>query len=188
MSIIFFDTETTGLPLNYDAPCTDVDNWPRLVQLAWVMDADDGPSISAGNCLIRPEGFEIHERASLVHGITTERALASGVNIKEALGIFLRCVKASSLIVGHSVAFDISVVGAECVRVGAPYEWGKPSYCTMLRAIDHCAIPSPYGLKWPKLQELHSKLFGCEFDNAHNAMSDVTAAAKCYWEMRRLGL
>lgn len=31
MKILFFDTETTGLPLDYDEPYTNVKNWPRLV-------------------------------------------------------------------------------------------------------------------------------------------------------------
>ena len=26
--IFFFDTETTGLPRNWKAPITDIDNWP----------------------------------------------------------------------------------------------------------------------------------------------------------------
>lgn len=36
MTFLFFDTETTGLPRNYSAPTTDLDNWgaARLVQLA----------------------------------------------------------------------------------------------------------------------------------------------------------
>ena len=33
---LLFDTETTGLPKNWKAPVTDVDNWPRLVQIAWL--------------------------------------------------------------------------------------------------------------------------------------------------------
>jgi len=28
---LFFDTETTGLPRNWKAPVTDLDNWPRMV-------------------------------------------------------------------------------------------------------------------------------------------------------------
>jgi len=32
---LIFDTETTGLPKNFNAPITDVDNWPRCVQIAW---------------------------------------------------------------------------------------------------------------------------------------------------------
>ena len=34
MKILFFDTETTGIPKNWDAPVDKLDNWPRLVQLA----------------------------------------------------------------------------------------------------------------------------------------------------------
>jgi len=36
MNYLIFDTETTGLPRNYKAPVTDGDNWPRLVQLAFL--------------------------------------------------------------------------------------------------------------------------------------------------------
>ena len=36
-TFVAFDTETTGLPKEYDAPYTDIDNWPRLVQLAWIV-------------------------------------------------------------------------------------------------------------------------------------------------------
>ena len=36
-TILFFDTETTGLPKKYDAPASNVDNWPRLIQLSWII-------------------------------------------------------------------------------------------------------------------------------------------------------
>ena len=32
---LIFDTETTGLPRNYNAPISDSENWPRAVQIAW---------------------------------------------------------------------------------------------------------------------------------------------------------
>jgi hypothetical protein len=31
---LFFDTETTGVPNNWDAPASQIENWPRLIQLA----------------------------------------------------------------------------------------------------------------------------------------------------------
>ena len=34
---LFFDTETTRLPLDYSAPSTDINNWPRLIQLSWII-------------------------------------------------------------------------------------------------------------------------------------------------------
>jgi DNA polymerase III epsilon subunit-like protein len=42
MTIVFFDTETTGLPRDYNAPSSKLDNWPRLVQLAWIVSDYDG--------------------------------------------------------------------------------------------------------------------------------------------------
>ena len=39
---LIFDTETTGLPKKWNSPLTDFDNWPRAVQIAWQIHAEDG--------------------------------------------------------------------------------------------------------------------------------------------------
>ena len=39
---LVFDTETTGLPKIENAPLTDFDNWPRMVQLAWQIHDEKG--------------------------------------------------------------------------------------------------------------------------------------------------
>ena len=39
---LVFDTETTGLPKNFNAPLSDSDNWPRMVQIAWQLHDEDG--------------------------------------------------------------------------------------------------------------------------------------------------
>ena len=75
---VFFDTETTGLPRNWKAPVTDLDNWPRLVQLAWLVFDKDGNELAFADHIVRPDGFTIPKDASDVHRITTERALAEG--------------------------------------------------------------------------------------------------------------
>ena len=49
---------------------------------------------------------------------------------------------------------------------------------------DFCAIEGYYGHKWPKLEELYFKLFGSNFDNAHSAIADIEATAKCFWELK----
>lgn len=51
-----------------------------------------------------------------------------------------------------------------------------------------CAINGAYGYKWPKLSELHYKLFRTNFDEAHNAAVDITATAKCFWELKKRGV
>ena len=57
----------------------------------------------------------------------------------------------------------------------------------MQSTTNFCAIDGPYGYKWPKLSELHYKLFRTGFEEAHNASVDITATAKCFWELKRLG-
>jgi len=56
---LIFDTETTGLPKRWDAPISDVDNWPRAVQIAWQLHDDMGAVIEHQDYLIKPEGFNI---------------------------------------------------------------------------------------------------------------------------------
>ena len=42
---LFFDTETTGLPKNWKAPVTDTENWPRIVQIAWILSTKESGRI-----------------------------------------------------------------------------------------------------------------------------------------------
>lgn len=58
----------------------------------------------------------------------------------------------------------------------------------MLTATNYCRIPGLYGYKWPKLSELHIKLFGVDFDDAHDASVDINATEKCFWELKKRGL
>lgn len=190
---LFFDTETTGVPKNYKAPITDLDNWPRLVQLGWILCDDNGNEIETGNDIIKPNGFIIPKAASNVHKITTSMAIANGIDLSQALSKFILASKQAKVLVGHNVSFDINVVGAELLRIQSDYNIvSKASIDTMLKSINYCAIPSGFSYgdkyKWPKLQELHKKLFGYEFEDAHDAMADIRATKKCFFEMKRIGL
>ncbi len=70
---LFFDTETTGLPQNWKAPVTDLNNWPRMIQIAWILCDDKGNRIESDDFIIKPENFEIPKDASTIHGISTEK-------------------------------------------------------------------------------------------------------------------
>ena len=71
---LIFDTETTGLPKNWNAPFTDVDNWPRCVQIAWQLHDELGRLVSHEDFLISPERFNIPYDAEQIHGISTDLA------------------------------------------------------------------------------------------------------------------
>lgn len=82
--------------------------------------------------------------------------------------------------------FDEKIIGSEFIRNG--FENILPSkerICTMMKTTNLCAINGPYGYKWPKLSELHQKLFNSSFEQAHNAFVDVKITAKCFWELYR---
>ena len=184
---LFFDTETTGLPRDYEAPASDTLNWPRMVQLSWILTDSQGNVLSVHDCIVRPDGFEIPEQAASIHGISTERAMREGAPLDSVLTVFLQTLDSAEYIVGHNISFDIHVVDSEFVRRGVDASLARmKAYCTMLAGTDYCKLPGNYGhYKWPKLQELHKKLFGTEFDDAHNSAADVDATCKCFWEMRR---
>lgn len=181
---IIFDTETTGLPRDFDAPITDLDNWPRLVQLAWQLHDERGKLLSQQNHIVKPVGFTIPYNAEKIHGISTKRALEEGKNLQEVLGFFQEDLKRATYLVGHNVDFDIKVTGAEFLRKEIPTDFlSKKGLDTKDISTDFCAIPGGKGgkYKWPTLTELHQKLFGVGFDSAHDAAYDVDATAKCFF-------
>lgn len=188
---LIYDTETTGLPNNFNAPVTDSDNWPRMVQIAWQLHDERGKLIENENIIVKPEGYDIPFNATRIHGITTEKANAEGIPLIDALKKFQTVLLNTKVIVGHNINFDQSIVGAEFFRKGLNYEeLNLPLVDTMNVSVDFCAILGGRGggFKFPKLGELHEKLFDEKFDEAHNASADVNATARSFMELLRLGV
>ena len=189
MTYLFFDTETTGLPRNYKAPASDIDNWPRMIQIAWLLTDDSGTRIDSAEFIIRPNGFTIPAAASNVHGISTEKALEEGVELDEVLIQFAALVDEADAIVAHNISFDEKIIGAEFIRRNIDNHFdSKPKICTMHASTDYCQIPGRYGFKWPKLSELHIKLFDEDFEGAHDALADIEATERCFFELKKKGL
>jgi DNA polymerase III epsilon subunit-like protein len=186
---LFFDTETTGIPRNYKAPVTDLRNWPRMVQIAWLLTDDDAREIASAEFIVKPDGFTIPAEAAKIHGITTQAALRKGLDLSAVLASISPQIDAANVLIAHNISFDEKILGAEFLRCGqANRVEAKQRRCTMQSATDFCRIPGPYGFKWPTLQELHRKLFNQTFEGAHRALLDVRACAKCYFELRRLNI
>jgi DNA polymerase III epsilon subunit-like protein len=187
LSLLFFDTETTGVPRNYKAPASDLNNWPRLVQIAWLLANDDGTEIESAEYIVKPDGFTIPADAARIHGITTEVALREGAEIRVVLEGILSSLSKVSQLVAHNIDFDEKILGAELLRAGLPnVVETKLRLCTMRSSTDFCRLPGAYGFKWPKLDELHRKLFNKPLAGAHRALVDVRACARCYFELKRL--
>jgi DNA polymerase III epsilon subunit-like protein len=186
---LFFDTETTGVPDNYNAPITDFDNWPRIVQIAWLVYDREGNQILKNQFIIKPDDFEIPSAASNIHQITTEHALRYGESLEKVLLKFEKHCEKSKYLIAHNINFDAKVTGSEFLRILSRNPIPRlKQMCTMESSTNFCRLPGNYGYKWPTLSELHIKLFGVDFDGAHEALADIETTAKCFWEMRKLKL
>ncbi len=183
---LIFDTETTGLPLNFNAPAGDLNNWPRIVQLAWQIHDIKGVLLKARNFIIKPEGFIIPYSAEKIHGISTARAMNEGVELIKVMHEFAEDIGKANLLVGHNIEFDINIVAAEFLRTGIKNEFPeKLKLCTKVESTDFCALPGGKRgkFKWPNLKELYTCLFNGQFPEAHNAAYDVEATARCFFEL-----
>ena len=170
---LIFDTETTGLPKNWNAPITDSDNWPRCIQLAWQLHDANGALVEHKDFIIKPDGFDIPYESEQIHGISTALAHDQGVPLDTALDNFLAALAKAQYVVGHNVGFDVNVMGAELHRTK------RDTSLTELTVLDTCTehtatlcqLPGGRGgkFKLPTLNELYRHVFGEHFKEAHNA-------------------
>ena len=186
---LIFDTETTGLPKRWDAPLTDLDNWPRCIQIAWQLHDASGTCIDHQNYLIKPKGFTIPFESEQVHGISTALSEAEGTPLETVLEKFVVALKRTKHLVGHNINFDRNIMGAEFIRINGndPLEsFSLIDTCTEETAA-LCQLPGGRGgkFKLPTLGELYYHLFESRFEEAHNATADVEATSRVFLELLR---
>lgn len=206
---LFLDTETNGLPKDPKAPMARVENWPRVIQLAYSLYNEEQKLLYKYCELIKPDGWIIPTFESLVlegvdeekakrgaaffeeNGYTTKGCEENGVPIHEALYSISVALENCKYVIAHNMMFDYNVLGAEMIRANTKSKNKPIKVCTKELATEFCKIPNPNSYwanrgspyKWPNLTELHTKLFGKGFEGAHDAMFDVNAMSSCFFEM-----
>ncbi|MBF0850471.1 3'-5' exonuclease [Gluconobacter sp. R75690] len=194
MSILFFDTETTGfakpgLPTGHE-------DQPHCMQLAAILTDDHGQEEACVNVIIRPDGWTVPERAAAVHGITTEKAARYGIREQVAAVLFYDLTCRADLLVAHNIQFDRQIVATMYARAKRS-EWKLPEaqFCTMEAAAPLVNLPPTPRMraagiikpKAPKLEECIQHFYGETLEGAHDALVDVRACARIYFEMKRMG-
>lgn len=183
-NILFFDTETTG-------PKPDKDN---IVQLAMIMTNSSGRVLGVFSSLLSPELFQsISAGAKSVHGIEETECRDMGINPLSAIKLFTKWSSTCRDLVCHNYEFDATLVNNTAKKLGQlPPTEGKRTWCTMRQTTELTKIPfqDRHGnvkpskdFKWPKLQELHQHLFDQPFEGAHDALQDVQATKRCFFEL-----
>lgn len=194
MNTLFFDTETTGLVKDrYEATHP---KQPMPVQIGMKLDAVNRREMMAANYLIVPDGWTMDAKASEITGLDDNMAKEFGTHLITGVEFFLDMVKNAEIIVAHNANFDITVMRRAAFvyydLIGEDYEdpfAGKTMICTMLAALDIVKAPHKSGgkvrgqWKWPRLEECIKFFFNEELEGAHDALVDVRACARVYYEM-----
>lgn len=182
---LVFDTETNGIPSNWNLPPDESNNWPNLIQIGWYVFGENANFINKESIIIKPEGFVIDSKISELTNITQDYALQFGISLKEALLLFFDAVEKADFVIAHNFEFDENVILAESIRnsLENPFqrlEFKEKKICTMKSAVNYCNLPN---LKYPKLSELYEILFKEKIEIEHNALFDSKITAKCFWEL-----
>lgn len=196
MPILFWDSETTGIP-NKHLPNAHPQQ-PRVVQLAALVTDDGGTELMSMNAIIKPKGWRIPKEASDIHGITHELASEVGIPLVIAMAMFFNLRHACHTHVAHNGYFDIRMVHImqEIMGRDPSKSWPDRYVDTMQETLFICNLPPTPRMvetgfgnkpKNPKLGEAYRHLFGEELVGAHDGLVDCRACARIFWHLKSIG-
>jgi DNA polymerase III epsilon subunit-like protein len=207
MRILVFDTETTGLPKSKLISEYTINLWPHIIQFSYIIfDTELNDIIEITDNIVKlSEGTFISEDSIKTHGITDKITNKYGIDLEIIFNNFFNNLRNVDLMIGHNVAFDINMIRAELFRlINSKLSEErkikhrnnldflvnyKNTYCTLQNSIELCKIEAldSYGttyFKYPKLAELHNKLFETVPNNLHDSLNDILITLRCYMKMK----
>jgi len=185
MKIFVFDTETTWF-INKKESSLEVQ--PHIVQFAWILwEIKDGKFVEEKkvNILINPKS-PIPYAASQVHHIY-DIDVKNAPFIENLIEEIISYINDPDIIIWHNIEYDIDMIKLELKRLNLEYKFNpKQIICTMKTTVDYCALEWNWNrFKYPKLWELHKKVFWEYFIWAHDALVDVEATLRCFIELQK---
>jgi DNA polymerase-3 subunit epsilon len=186
----FFDVETSGFHKKGIDPADLTQAW--IVQLGFILSTSE--RIYHEGCFIfQPLYTEssIHPMAEKTHGISALDCAFGGIREVDVANLILQFLPNITLVVCHNYNFDSEFMKDMFLRSfygdtnNAEWFTSLPHCCTMLESTDYCKLPGRWGKpKWPKLEELYHHLFNEDFEGAHDALADVRATRRCFYELK----
>ena len=209
MRVLVFDTETTGLPKSKIINPDTLNLWPHVVQFSFVVyDTSINDIIKSCDSIVKlDKDVIIPEETTKIHGITNKISRIKGIKFETILDEFFYSLRNVDILVGHNISFDINMVKVEILRLiySNEIENDKTKYkyalyfltnfknicctCSLKDSVDLCNITTfdkkgnPY-LKYPKLIELHEKLFQSVPNNLHNSFNDILVTLRCFMKLK----
>lgn len=178
MSIVVFDTETTGLVQPEPIP---LEKQPQIIEFAGIKLDKNLKEVDRLEFLVDP-GIEIPKLITKITNITTSMTTGQGdfaSHLKKLQNFFVGVEE----FVAHNLMFDHDMLAIELRRIDklTQFPWPPIRTCTV-EATHHI---NNYRLN---LGKLHKHLFNEEFTGAHRAMVDVEALTRCYIELSNRGI
>lgn len=195
MKFLFFDTETSGF-IKKNLSADDV-NQAWCIQIGALLTDHNGNELEKLDLMIKPDGRSMHPMALATHGIELEYAQEHGLPELEVANQFGTLLRKANLIICHNYLFDWGHANALLERnmdnlsdeARSAFYLDTPSFCTMKdkKIVKFCGLKNKANRsKVPKLIELYEKLFEESFDCAHDAMADISATKRCFFELINL--
>ena len=208
MRVLVFDTETTGLPETKIINPDTLKLWPHIVEFSYIVyDTDENDIVESFDTIIKvKEDVIIPDESVKLHHITNKISAKDGRNIDVVLDNFFYQLQNVDLLVGHNITFDINMVTIELLRLindnnivkeeKMGYKQNlhfltnfKYIYCTLKESIVLCNIKSvnKFGkeyVKFPRLNELHEKLFESTPNKLHNSFNDILVTLRCFMKLK----
>jgi DNA polymerase-3 subunit epsilon len=178
--IVVFDLETTGVDVETD----------RIVTAFFGVLDRHGVVVKGYDFVVKPEGYIIPDEASDIHGVTTEYALANGddgagVVRRLAEAIMRYCREQGLPLVGHNLAYDLTLFDREVLR----YHPGR-SVEKLLRGVtvvDTLVLDKHYDQyrKGKRTLIAAAEVYGVELseEEAHGAQADAIASGRIFLKM-----
>jgi len=175
MRTLVLDTETTALIKNKLQP---LDRQPRIIEFFALSLDSAGEELDTFSYLFNP-GIKIDEKITEITGIKQEM-LDDQKPFSSIAQHILEVIEVHDEIVAHNMSYDKAVIDFEMKRLGKKVRWPELI----------CTVESTEYMKGHRmnLRSLHEFLFGEPFENAHRAENDVRATAKCFLELRKMGV
>jgi DNA polymerase III subunit epsilon len=193
--ILFYDTETNGLPLRKEP--SDHPGQPHITQLAAeLFDADSGRTLAFMDTLIYPgDWWTIPEDLQQLTGITDELVQRFGYPLDDALELFIHMWCEAEVRVAHNESFDQRMIRIEASRVldknhGFHEDWKAGAvFCTQTNSVSILNLPPTAKMlaagfnkpKSPNLGEAYKYFTGKDLEGAHNAAVDLAACKAVYF-------
>ncbi len=183
---LFVDTETSGLPKNWELPYSNNTNWPYILQIAWIIYKADGTEIKRENHYLKGTGFRIKPSAIKIHHITTEYLHKNGEDKKEVMMKLSQDLERyQPMLVAHFIELDYHMLNVEFHRTGIKSAIAElPRFCTMKASVPYVINPN---FKYLKLNRFYKTLFNKKPEVLHNALSDATLMSEIFFHLYHKG-